>query len=98
MGIWSKYDVMVTISDSQHESLRLRLVGRCQYDVVQYDVALLSYMPQLYFVCNRLICKCQCGIVKGDSSFLPNAITTKQMDKTSSISICVSTATGRVIQ
>ena len=38
---------MVTISGLWHESLRLRLVGRCQ---------LLRYLiPQLYFVCNHLM-------------------------------------------
>ena len=52
---------MVTISDPRCESLRLRLVGCCQY-----DVTLLSYMPQLYFVCKHLI------LVFDTLDFFPN--------------------------
>ena len=50
LGLRSKYDVMVTISDPRRESLRLCLAGW-----PQYDVTLLSYIPQLYFVCKHLI-------------------------------------------
>ena len=35
---------LVTISYTTFESLRLRLVGHCQYDVVT------CYIPQLYFI------------------------------------------------
>ena len=37
---------LVTIPDSWRASLRI---------LVKYDVTLLCYMPQLYFVCNNLI-------------------------------------------
>ena len=46
---------MVTISDSQCEPLRLRLVGRCQYDVVQYDVVTVATLPHTVVVSNHLI-------------------------------------------
>ena len=45
LGLGSKYDVMVTISDLRHESLRLHLVGHCQYDVIQYDVVTVATLP-----------------------------------------------------
>ena len=44
---------MTTISYSQYESLRLRLVGRCQYDrvtVLMASLLLRYHMPQLYFM------------------------------------------------
>ena len=45
LGLRSKYDVMVTISDSPCASLRLRLIGRCQYDIVYYDVMTVATLP-----------------------------------------------------
>ena len=49
---------MITISDLQRESLRLHLVGRCQYDVVccyvtcrhSYVKSINLNIPQLYFM------------------------------------------------
>ena len=38
LGLHSKYNVDGHYSYSRSESLRLHLVGHCQYDVIQYDV------------------------------------------------------------
>ena len=51
----SKYDVIVTISDSPCASLRLRLVGRCQYDVVYYDVMTVATLPHTTVVLYAII-------------------------------------------
>ena len=44
---------MVTIPDLQHSSLQI---------LVKYDVTLLCYMPQFYFVCNNLIFNAICNL------------------------------------
>ena len=49
LGLRSKYDVMVTISDSRCKSLRLRLVG-CIFDIVYYDVMTVATLPHTAIV------------------------------------------------
>ena len=44
---------MVTIPDSQRASLQI---------LVKYDIILLCYMPQFYFVCNNLIFNVICNL------------------------------------
>ena len=62
LGFRSKYDVMVTILYLQYKSLLILVNCYVLYYIVNmtswsdcYDVLLLCYIPQLYFLCNRLI-------------------------------------------